>query len=228
MQTLFACIDTRLKALYLGLDCPSSYLDKSLIPYPVIKIEPVPYESPAIQQALQAVALYTHFIFTSKTAVHLFFTYFLHFGYTVELLRDKEIVVVGKATAKQLENYQLKATTVAEVEQAEGIIQELHQQDLSKAHCFWPHSALSRPLISTYFHKQQYLLTEVIFYDTKTYFPEELIDLAEIDELIFTSPSTVKGFIELFKNIPLDKKLTCLGPITRESLNLILNSNKIK
>jgi uroporphyrinogen-III synthase len=55
-------------------------------------------------------------------------------------------------------------------------------------------------------------------YDTVPQKLEPIPDLNAIDEIVFTSPSTVRAFVEIFRHIPQDKTLTCLGPITQEEL----------
>jgi len=55
-------------------------------------------------------------------------------------------------------------------------------------------------------------------YQTVFQKPGPLPDLSKVDEIIFTSPSTIKGFIAAFGAIPTNKKLTCMGPITEEEL----------
>jgi uroporphyrinogen-III synthase len=44
------------------------------------------------------------------------------------------------------------------------------------------------------------------------------------DEIVFTSPSTVAAFKEIFGALPRGKKLVAIGPITEEALDLFRNS----
>jgi uroporphyrinogen-III synthase len=59
---------------------------------------------------------------------------------------------------------------------------------------------------------------------------EPIPSLASIREIIFTSPSTVEGFFDIFKGEPLEnKKLNCIGPVTENALAKILSySNRSK
>jgi uroporphyrinogen-III synthase len=43
-------------------------------------------------------------------------------------------------------------------------------------------------------------------------------DLDQVDEIVFTSPSTVKAFVEIFGGLPRGKKCLAIGPITQQAL----------
>ena len=64
-------------------------------------------------------------------------------------------------------------------------------------------------------------------YDTRTVQPKVVPDLTKVDEIVFTSPSTVKAFLDVFSEIPQDKKLTTIGPVTEQALYGVLYGNEI-
>jgi len=41
------------------------------------------------------------------------------------------------------------------------------------------------------------------------------VDISKINEIIFTSPSTIKNFIAKYKDIPKGIKIRCIGDVTR-------------
>ena len=98
----------------------------------------------------------------------------------------------------------------------------LRTQPLEKTHFFFPRSSLSRNVILDFFKKNHILFQDCFIYDTVTQKNQPTPHLEEIDEIIFTSPSTIKAFLEIFSAIPLDKKLTAIGPITQKALSEIL------
>jgi hydroxymethylbilane synthase len=218
IKQLFSCIDSRKKqmpkVLYLGLN-PPKLPNKEVIHFPIIKIVPTPFEHPEVQQALSHLPQCTHLLFTSQSAVHIFFKYLnlkgLHLGI-------KKIIAVGKSTARLIEKFHYPVEFCAKEESAEGITKELAGVDLNQATLFWPHSALSRPLLKDYFFQRNVKLHECILYDTKTNYSLVKPDLTGIDEIVFTSPSCVDAFLEIFENLPLTKKLTTIGPVTEAHL----------
>jgi len=81
-----------------------------------------------------------------------------------------------------------------------------------------PRSAIARPLLSGYLLEHEIKHKICSLYDTITHRPNELPDLKDVGEIIFTSPSTVHAFFEIFSYVPENIQLTSLGPITRDVL----------
>lgn len=190
-----------MKVLYLGTDPSHFQTDGVLMHYPVIKIVPRPFQE--IKLFFDDLPLYTHLIFTSKNAVEIFFNY----GY---LLPPSLIVIaVGKVTAQYV-----KADFVAQDETQEGIIDILKQCDLKNAYIFYPRSSLSRPALVDFFKEHNIRYATCDLYDTLAQKLEPVPDLSEIDEIVFTSPSTVDAFLQIYGSLPQNKKLTTIGPIT--------------
>lgn len=162
------------------------------IHYPIICTTPRQIEAPQ----------YTHLIFTSKTAVHYF-----------PAEPTGTIIAVGQATAAAC-----NATHIATNECAEGIIDILETLDLQDAHVLWPHSALSRPLITDYLQKKGVRFNAPILYDTYPHRPYAPPPLDPFDEILFTSPSTVSAFLVIFGDFPDHCTLTSLGDQTAAAL----------
>ena len=125
---------------------------------------------------------------------------------------------VGRATAEVLE----RVDCIAHIETAEGIVAELEKRDLSSANICLPRSALSRTVIPDYLHMRGVSFTAPILYDTAQRRPDPLPLLDEFDEIIFTSPSGVQAFVDIFGALPKDKQLTAMGPITEKALEKFL------
>jgi uroporphyrinogen-III synthase len=202
--------------LYLGTD-PTQFESQNrpsghLIHYPVIKIVPRALESPELKQAYDEFEAYTHLLFTSKNAVKVFF------GHLCPNLSAKITIAIGEVTAAHLRVQGVQPQFIAQDETQEGVIQLLNQLDLNNAYFFMPRSSLSRPLLTNFFKEHQIRHQACDLYDTVTQILEPRPDLNRIDEIIFTSPSTVNAFLEIFGKLPKGKKLTAVGPITEQAL----------
>ena len=193
------------KILYLGLD-PSRYPEK-VTHYPIIRTVPRPFDSKEMVRVFANFDHYTHLIFTSRTAVSILQERNLSF-------EKKVLIAVGKATAGLLE----RVDFVAQDERAEGIVELLMQLDLREGHLFWPHSALSRPVIRNFLEAAGIRYTDCILYDTLPNRVEPIPSLDEFDEIVFTSPSTINAFLDLFGSFPKDKILTAIGSVTENKL----------
>jgi uroporphyrinogen-III synthase len=207
------------KTLYLGLEISKRWRQENLgaeiIHFPIIKIEERSLNESEITKAFSQFERYTHIILTSRVSVMLFFKTLLHFGIPKKALAAKKIIVVGKSTAEVVGEFGADVAYCATNETSEGIVERLKSLNLSEAHFLWPCSALSREVIPNFLKQSGIAFCQVALYTTLTNISKEF---PEADELVFTSPSTVDAFLENFKTIPWDKKITAIGPITEARL----------
>lgn len=205
------------RVLYLGIELPeNTEPHRSLVHYPIIRVQCRPKTE--LKHFFEEVPHYTHLLFTSKNGVHLFFQTLTQFKIPMHCLADKQVLCVGHQTGKAFQSYGISNPLIAKDEKAEGLIELMEAMALKDPYLFWPHSALSRPLIIDYFHKKQYRYKDCVLYDTIVNTSLPAIDLAPVDEIYFTSPSTVDAFIQLFGRLPPDKSIKSIGSITEEYL----------
>lgn len=190
--------------LYLGLDCPKT---GNWTHFPVIKIHP---RSIQLDHELDTC---THLIFTSKSAVHILAPHL-----TKNLPLNKCVLSVGSKTSAALIETGIHPQWTATDERAEGILELLDALDLKHCHIFWPHSALSRPLITDYLRERNIPYSHCILYDTLLNHPGPLPSLDRVEEIAFTSPSTFDNFLTLCPQIPPHIKLTPIGSVTAEHI----------
>jgi uroporphyrinogen-III synthase len=201
------------RILYLGLEVPDELTKEHEVTHlPLIQIVPRPKENPEIRQALDDLAHYTHVLFTSKTAVDLFFSY------TNDFKSHAFFASVGSKTADRIRSYGFTPSLIAKEETAEGLIEALSSLNLTEAYLFWPHSALSRDILTAWMESHQLRYRATIFYDTLPLIPHNLPQLGDFEEIMFTSPSTVDAFLSAYNSLPKDKIINCIGPITRHHL----------
>lgn len=211
------------KILYLGLQAPERQDFVEVVHYPVIKIEPV---SPACQKvtaAFQKLPLATHLLFTSKSAAAIFFECLAFYGTDRQILNGKIVIAIGAATAAFVEGFGVVVNHMPEECTSEGVVELLDRLHVEGPHLFWPHSAKSRPVIVDYLLRKEWLYTEVALYDTFSFSPGPAPELSAFDEIIFTSPSTVDGFLAIYGALPKDTILRSIGPVTEERLSQVLS-----
>lgn len=173
----------------------------------------------ALLEAIERWELYTHLIATSKQAVI----------YLAQLLREakipfgkKKALAVGAATARCLEqHFSIEEIAIAEPETAEGLCSLVDRLPLEGAHLFWPHASGARPVIVNYFSEAKASLQfdQALLYESWPRVGVRLPLLAEGDQLVFTSPSCVEAFLQLFGGWPICQvELVAIGPVTAASL----------
>lgn len=200
--------------LYLGTD-PTHFAGKGKVThYPIIQIIPRDFSSPEIVSAFADLSRYTHFIFTSKHSVE-FFLQLMPSDFPLEY---KTLIAIGPSTAKKL-----PPSLLPKEETQEGIVALLDSLDLTNAFLFCPRSALARTVLDTYCRTNQISLRTCALYDTEVQKQESLPNLDHFDEIVFTSPSTVEAFLQIFKTLPHGKTLTPIGPITASALQICID-----
>lgn len=183
-----------MRTLYLGLNPKPG-----TVHYPVIRTQFCGRLTPALAMWPQ----FTHIIFTSQTAV----------GYWPGPW-DKQLIAIGPATAAALQKKGFAPLIAPEATQ-EGIISLITQID---GYFFLPRSRLARLALTDYMQAKKIPFFALDLYDTVFQKLQPVPDLAQFDEIVFTSPSTVEGFLRIYGSLPKDKKLTPIGPITEQAL----------
>ena len=193
--------------LYLGLSPSKFPRKKDLLHYPVIRTEKL--LSKELLDAKMLWPNFTHAIFTSQTAVRYWQEEGLYF--------DKKGIAVGSSTADALREFGI-FPLVALQETQEGIVDLLETIDLKGAFLFWPRSKKARPFLEQYLQKRKCRYVALDLYDTIFQKPEPVPSLADVEEIVFTSPSTVHAFLKIYGVFPKNILLTAIGPVTRECL----------
>lgn len=204
--------------LYLGTNPTNFTGDGHLIHYPVIKIIPRDPHLPELQRAYGELEKYTHLIFTSKNAVDIFFAHLKQLG---KRLAGKTVVAIGEVTEKQLAFHGIRADLTAEEETQEGVIELLEKQPLDNAYIFLPCSSIARDILTQFLQQKNIRFLACDLYDTLPQKLEPVPDLAHVDEIVFTSPSTVSAFLQIYGRLPEGKTLLALGPITEKMMRKI-------
>ena len=167
--------------------------------YPVIQT--VRLDSPQLQEAIALWDQFTHVIFTSKNGVR-------HWA-EVGPLQGKIAIAIGEATGGLLHE-----PLIAPLATQEGVIALL--ETIKDGFFFYPRSKRARPHLANYLQQRPHFLLDL--YDTVSVKREPVPNLEEFDEIVFTSPSTVEAFCQIYGKLPKDKKLTPIGPVTERAL----------
>lgn len=188
--------------LYLGLDPTHFAHEGPLLHYPVIRTQKLPL-TPHVRHLWPQI---THVIFTSRTTVRYWWEEEPEFGKRVA-------IAIGAGTASELILRGIQSLLAPSAVQ-EGVAQLLDTLDLFRAHILLPHSSLARPFLRTYLAKRCAHFAFPL-YETVLQKPEPVPSLENITEIVFTSPSTVEGFLKIYGRIPRRIPCTAIGPITQ-------------
>lgn len=198
-----------MKILYLGLDLERFPLKDQCIHYPIMGIRYFPREDARVQRVLDAYPQSSHILLTSRSAAQALFSLIPE-----ATKKNCQWIVVGKGTAAALGEISLERIHVAEDERAEGML-PLMEALLQPTHqVLWPHSALSRPVLRKFLQEAQIPFVAEPVYEPTPPLDLPALDFEEIESIYFTSPSTVKFFLELHGSIPPQLQIHAIGPVT--------------
>jgi len=216
------------KVLYLGTDRNFSRANAEVVFYPVIKLVPRNIQEQEIEALLKRINDFTHCFLTSKNAVTILFAMFEEQGINLAAVLQDKCVSIGPATSEALKQKEITALWEPEVSSQEGLIAEMRKRDLRAMSIFYPRSSAARTVFSNYLDLEGIAYEAFDLYDTVYQIPGPLPDLTEIEEIVFTSPSTVKGFFLIRSEIPEGKKCTFQGSITEEAFRERFNKSVTK
>lgn len=207
------------KILYTGLVCPQS---EEYVHTPLIHILP-PHDEEALEVAAAALGDDDILLFTSRFAVR----------YWSEAMRRAQvgwggsrIVSIGDTTTRELIRQGAARVEQVAIDNSYGVIE--HFRHIAPDHSVvFPRSEIALPLIPDGLRAMGFEVKVVTAY--RNVMPAEVrrVDLHEIDTIVFTSPSTVDRFLELYGALPVDKEYRTRGLITQNYLNKKRENEKI-
>ncbi|MBK5720644.1 uroporphyrinogen-III C-methyltransferase [Dysgonomonas sp. Marseille-P4677] len=208
------------KVLVTGLDIqPYKHLGQ-VVHTPLIDIQPLENNEELIL-AINRMDEFDHILFTSRNAVHYFFTQLIKQGKDSRSLQHMKVFSIGNTTSNELLKYGIIADFKAQIEDSEGVVQLFKDNDI-KGCVLVPRSDLALEIIPRGLREIGLSVVSVIAYrNTKPIQPEK-VDLTLIDTLVFTSPSGVDNFLDVYGKIPLNRRIVVRG---RTTYNYLLGLN---
>ena len=187
-----------------------------IIHQPMIEIKPVRDPRP-VDATIKRLAHYDGIIFTSKHAVQYFLERLKRKMKNIAAVKGIDIIAIGKTTAGRLSGFGLRAARVAREESADGIVKMLRRFPLKGRRFLIPRSELSNDRMVKSLRKSGAVVDVVTVYRNVPVKAAKQ-DLSEIDEVVFTSPSTAANFLKIYKRIPGHIEVKAIGPVTRAFL----------
>lgn len=204
--------------LYLGTN-PERYRSLGhIIHLPMIEITPRKLPAKIITRLLTDLDKYQLIILTSRFAVQYFLKILMKRNNLMAKLRKIDFAVIGGETAQALREFDIESKIVATPETSQGLLRALVERyDLRKMNILFPRSALLNPFLKKKLAQKGASVKELAVYDNKKPAKRDLPRFP-IHKILFTSPSTVKNFIEHYGTIPLRWQILSKGPLTSQAL----------
>ncbi|MBN2284767.1 MAG: uroporphyrinogen-III C-methyltransferase [Deltaproteobacteria bacterium] len=195
-----------------------------VISFPTIGIVP-PENYDALDRSIEHIEEYQWIIFTSANGVRSFLLRLMEKGGDVRDLKGIRFCAIGPATARMLEERGISVDAVPGEYLSEGVVEVLKTYDMKGTRVLLPRAERARDVIPEGLAGMGATVDVVTAYRTVSSGRDgaELAGLLEegrIDVITFTSPSTVKHFMEILGNVsvlPGSTRIACIGPVTKSA-----------
>jgi uroporphyrinogen III methyltransferase/synthase len=204
-----------------GADC---------LEYPTLHMEPA-LDYKVLNDALANIGDYKWLLFTSLNAVTWFFKHLYKHNMDARNLGGPKIAVVGRATAKKLLNYGLKADLIPKKFTGEGLAEALIQTGVKGSKILLPRAEKAREILPEMLEEAGAGVAVAPVYRNVP--PQgrkdelrERLEKRTIDLVTFTSSSTVDNFLtmvdaesdEELHRLMDPVKIAVIGPITADTV----------
>jgi uroporphyrinogen III methyltransferase/synthase len=207
------------KVLVTGTDTEKYKYLGEVIHSPLIQLRPLDsyYE---FDEILSKVKGYDWIIFTSRYAVYYFFERLKKLDKNSRDISGCRVISIGNSTSEKLSEYGIVPDLQSRNESSNGIVQLTKNEDIRGRKILIPRSDIALNTLPAKLKKAGNDVTTVTIY--RNVLPKRInkIDLYEVDTVVFTSPSCVRNFRKIYKNIPGHLKYIARGYETENEMSI--------
>lgn len=200
--------------LYTGTN-PEKYAALGRIVHlPMIRIKPGMFAPDEIQNRLRDITSCDQIIFTSQFGVRYFFEFLRNNGFAAERLRAKDFLVIGRHTARALEDHGFTPALISNIETGRGLLEKIRaERPVEGKTILFPRSNLPNPYLAQELARLGARVEEwPVYENVKADKPP--LPAGPIDAVFFTSPSTARNFLEFYNAIPAEWQVLSKGEVT--------------
>ena len=187
----------------------------NVISRPTIEIALPDDQGASLRNAIRSISNYEWVILTSSNGV----TEFVKAVNKIGIEEFPKIAVIGSSTERALNNVGIRVSLRPNKQIAEGLLEVFPSPEANNK-VLLPVATNSRELLPRVLKEKGWNVDLIHSYKTikpKHFQPFDLHDY-NADYIVFTSPSTVVNFIEMYGKENLPKKLISIGPVTSEEI----------
>ncbi len=187
---------------------------------PAIRTEAIE-DNEMLQAAMKRLLEYQWLVFTSPTGVKVFFNKMREYGVDIRTLGNIKIAAIGEGTRKALLERGLLVDLMPEVYDGENLAKDLAVKCEKGTRILIPRAEVGNQELVAILEETGAVVEDVPTYRTR-FEKQDIIDEAKefergkIDCAVFTSASTVRGFVEATQGLNYSKvRAACIGKQTR-------------
>jgi uroporphyrinogen III methyltransferase/synthase len=153
-------------------------------------------------------------IFTSGNGIQFFFKKLYAAGLDTRIFANTKFAVIGKASGVRLLEFGVKADLTAATESSKGLLEAFSEIDVSGLSILLPQAEVSSAELPDGLSARGAAIENLTVYKTIETEIDD-VDLDYIDQILFTSGSTVRAFVNKFGTVPENIEALCLGVPTQ-------------
>ncbi|MBL7152208.1 MAG: uroporphyrinogen-III C-methyltransferase [Phycisphaerae bacterium] len=184
----------------------------AIIHRPFIKLVPIE-DYTAADIVLKDLGRYDWIVFTSTNGVKFFFERLSAIGLDARALHSNKVAAIGSTTAEMLRSFGVLADMQPRLESSAGLLGEFAKLGVEGKRILLVKPEAGSPVLFEKLTAAAAEVEVVVVYKNVDIEPEP-VDFDYIDQLLFTSASTVRAFMKRFGSVPDNLKVYCLGQPT--------------
>ncbi len=165
-------------------------------------------------QTLKHLDAFDWIVFTSTNGIRFFFKRLNALGSDARALAPTRVATIGKTTAESLAEFGIVADMVPDTESSAGLLEKFIAIGVKNNKILLPQSDIASAELPNGLVNMTAEIEKLTIYKTIEIEPPD-VDLDHIDQILFTSGSTVRAFVKRFGSPPPHIKVYCLGPPTQ-------------
>jgi len=201
------------RVLFTGLSEERFFIKGTYFHLPLIKICPLEnYDK--FDDYLRSIRKFDWVVFASRYGVEYFFKRLNAIGNDARALTHIKIAAVGNSTKNRLLDFGIHADLVPWEESSRGLLKRFKKENINGKRIFMPRSDLSDKGLKNGLKRLGAVVTSIYAY--RNVMPSDLpdLELSNFDEIMFTSPSTVRNFKKRYGKIPKGITRRFIGDVT--------------
>ena len=168
-----------------------------------------------VDNFLKDLTSFDYCIFTSPFAVKFLFKRLETLSLDSRALAGIKIAAIGNTTAEKLKEFGITTDICPQNQSTEGLLEEFKKLNLTGKKIFLPRSDIAPPDFADELTKMHVDVSSIPIYRTVEIEPDD-IEFEHIQQILFTSASTVQAFVNKFSRLPGHIKAFALGPPTQK------------
>ncbi len=192
---------------------PQKYKHLGIIVHrPLIKSVPLDDYTQA-DRVLKRLNAFDWIVFTSTNGVNFFFQRLNAINLDTRAVGTTKVSAIGKTTAEKLTTFGVLADMQPKLESSVGLLEEFQKVSVKDKRILLVRPKVGSSMLLDGLADVGAIVETVVVYRNVDMEPEET-DFAFIDQILFTSGSTIRAFLKRYGSVPAGIKVYCLGQPT--------------